>query len=216
MELIFTPKTDFWKKKIKSSNKQKYIENEKKNKQISPCFSLISNAHLQNEFINILKKFLESTNSYMSIKKKSSSNQNLFEIPVKNSLENQKFAILTRMKISLLICLVCSNPIEITNALEILSQSICNENEVLNDHLKKQLINSDAINIVFNLFPYFKNNTSLIILIADLLLNMSSNGEHYRNFITEISEESRSEVISIKKNILIKIFKVPYENFPRQ
>lgn len=188
---------------MKNYSKQKYIDTEKKNKQMHPCFSLISNTHLQNEFISILKKFIESTNSYLSIKKKNSSNQNLFEIPVKNSLENQKFAIMTRIKISLLICLVCSNPDDITNALEILSQSICNENEVMNDHMKKQLINSDAINIVFNLFPYFKNNTAAIILIADFLLNMSSNGEHYKNFITEISEESRSEVIFLKK-ILFK------------
>lgn len=180
---------------MKKSAKIKPLEINAKNKGNLPCFQLFPSEILQYEFMSILKRFIEDTNFCINQKKKSGSLlQNSFEIPIKTSLESQKYIILTRVKISLLICLLSSNPLEINFVIGVLLQSINNENETMNDYMKKQILDAEAFTIIFPLLNKLKNDFSTVSLIADILLNMSSNGEHYKDFILEISQEERVEV----------------------
>lgn len=117
-----------------------------------------------------------------------------FEIPVKSSLETQKFIAMTRIKVSLLICLFSSSMEEITQALTCLLQNIENENEAMNDYIKKHLVEMDSVNTVFSLLGNMKMKADSVGLIVDFLLIMSSNGEHYKGFMLEMGEEKRIEV----------------------
>lgn len=197
--MIFTPQSEFWKKllkKLTASKTKKNIQEQTMNKPFKSCFPLFQSETLQDELIKILKKYLEDTAFCLNQKKtNNSTNQSSFEIPIKNSLENQKFIIIIRIKLCLLICLLSSNHDEINQALEGLFQNINNENEAMNDYMKKILLENDSINIIFSLIPNIRTKFNSMSLIIDLLLNMSSNGEHYKGFILEISEENRIEVI---------------------
>ena len=175
--------------------KKKPFQEQTSNKVCKSCFPLFQNETFQTEIINILKKYLEDTNFCVNQKKNVDQNtQNSFEIPNKNSLEIQKFIIMIRIKLSLLICLLSSSISEICQALECLFRNINNENEAMNDYMKKNLLETDCINIIFSLVPNIRMNSKAISLIIDLFLNLSSNGEHYKGFIMEISEENRIEV----------------------
>ena len=113
---------------------------------------------------------------------------------MKNSLETQKFILMNRIKLSLLICLFSTSIEEINQALECLLQNIDNENEAMNDYIKKNLLDIDCVNIIFSLIPIVRMNLESISFIIDFLLNMSSNGEHYKGFIIELCEEKRIDV----------------------
>ena len=101
------------------------------------------------------------------------------------------------------------NIVEINQALECLLQNIDNENEAMNDYIKKNLLDIDCVNVIFSLIPNVRMNLESIGFIVDFLLNMSSNGEHYKGFIMELSEERRIDVFSnffLKKNDMVIIF----------
>ena len=101
---------------------------------------------------------------------------------------------MNRIKLSLLICLFSVNIAEINQALECLLQNIDNENEAMNDYIKKNLLEIDCFSVIFSLIPNVRMNLESIGFIIDFLLNMSSNGEHYKGFIMELSEERRIDV----------------------
>ena len=178
----------------KTSNKPLF---DKKKPLLKACFPLFPSEILQNEIISIMKKYLNDSN-FCVIPKNTFQNdkkQNFYEIPLKNSLEVQKFILMIRIKLSLLILLFSTNFSEIDEILQFLLQNINNENEAMNDYMKKNMLDNDAINVLFSIIKIFHSNLQSVTFIIDILLNMSSNGEHYKGFIMEISEDRNFEVI---------------------
>lgn len=192
MELIFTPISDFWKKKIK---KNKLKPNSQSIKYEKPTgLNLFSNPDIQNEIIAIFKTYLMQSELHLSRKK--SENSRFFEIGTKNTLENQKYILMIRIKLVLTSMILDKNKKETEFYFECLKNDINNENETMNDFIKKYILENEGLNICFWLIERNINDKNAVGIFLDILLIMSGNGSHYKFFISEISFGNRIDVIN--------------------
>ena len=193
MELIFTPISDFWKKKIKK-NKLK-VNSQSLKYEKSTGLNLFSNPDIQNEVIAIFKSYLMQSELHLSRKK--SENSRFFEVGTNNTLENQKYILMIRIKLVFISMILDKTKKETEFYFECLKNDINNENEAMNDFIKKYILENEGLNICFWLIERNNNEKNAVGMLIDILLIMSGNGSHYKFYISEISLGNRLNVFYI-------------------
>ena len=213
IEIAFNPQTEYWKKITKTTiNKSKLtkyvnmqnsiipsLKKEGKLTARSECptnLQLFSNDEIQQELINVFKKFIDS--SAFMLRNKSSENSKKDEIIILDNnqnttmnIETQKYLKMTRIYVCLIIVLFSSIKSEQTDSLQSILDDLNTENVKIGEYLKIFFIDNDSVHILFWIMNLNMDDLELIQITTDIFLTLCSNGPHYKNFIRDISLDER-------------------------
>lgn len=156
--------------------------------------SLFNNPNVQLELLSIFSQFLNQSEFSLTRKQKIENAGRFFEINTPNNLENQKFMIMIRINLVMISLLLNKNKKDVEFYLDCLIKDINNENEAMNEFMMKFLLECEFLNILFFLIENNIQDVANVTTFIDILLNMSGNGVHYKDFIVEISFFNRFNV----------------------
>ena len=111
------------------------------------------------------------------------------------TLENQKYTQSTRINIHLLIILLSPSPRDTQTALRNLNLDLNNESEALNEFLKKYIIMASGIKLILWRLENSRSDMQIVSNAVDMLLNLSTAGVHYDDYINELSDEDSIRTI---------------------
>ena len=214
-ELSFAPITSFWKKKLRVPKNQhlrisSLAQQQQKPKPQHAYFPLFQNEDIQKELVVIFLSYTQ--HSELQLKRSlsvqsatTSDNAQAFTVqfdqqpgtqPQPNKLfEQQKYILMTRINVNLMLVILSFQSREVSLALKNLLYDINNDTEPLNESLKRYLISIRGVSLVLWRLAESRHDATVLVNAIDLLLNLSSQGLHYTQYIEELAEARNIQVL---------------------